>query len=264
MNIFQSIILGLIQGLTEFIPISSSGHLVLIREIFGFKDQGLAFDVFLHLATLLAVLIYFRKDWIIILKNATKKSGLFLQIIIATIPAFIIGFCFSDLVEDFFRSVIWTSVFLILTGIYFIIVERIAHQPSFQLDKQTKDIKWHDSLLIGIAQAIAILPGVSRSGATIATGMLRKLKRTESARFSFLLSTIAILGAGFFSSIKIYMDGNSINGTLTEIILGALAAFIAGYFSIKFLMKFLQKHGLIPFAIYIILLGSVILIYSIL
>ncbi len=258
MELLQAIVLGLVQGLTEFIPISSSGHLVLVREIFNFKDQGLIFDIFLHITTLLAVIIYFRQDWLNILKNINKKSGLFWQIIIATIPAIIIGFLASDLIETFFRNTAWTSLFLILTGFFFIIAEKLSNTPQ----KEIKNIKWKDSLWIGIAQAIAILPGVSRSGVTIGTGLLRKIKRTDAAKFSFLLSTIAILGASTLASVKLFLNGYTINGSLSEIILGSLAAFIVGYLSIKFLMNFFKKHGLIPFAIYIIILGAIILCYT--
>lgn len=257
MDILQAIFLGIIQGLTEFIPVSSSGHLVLVRDILGFKDQGLIFDIFLHLATLLAIIIYFRKDIIEIIKNIKNASSLFWQIIIATIPAIIIGFLFNDLIEGFFRHASWTALFMFLTGIYFIIAEKKAKQQ-----KQTKDIKWPDSLWIGISQAIAILPGVSRSGATIATGMFRNLKRTSAAKFSFLLSIIAIFGAATLSALKIFFDGETINGSSLEIIFGAIFAFLAGFLAIKFLMSFFKKHGLIPFAIYIIALGSIILIYN--
>ena len=259
MELFQATILGLLQGLTEFIPVSSSGHLVIARDILGFKDQGLIFDIFLHLATLIAVIIYFRKDWLDILKNITKKSGLFWQIIIATIPAIIIGFLASDLIENFFRSATWTSFFLILTGLFFIIAEKLSNIPQ----KKIKNIKSKDSLWIGIAQAIAILPGVSRSGITIGTGLLRKIKRTDAAKFSFLLSTIAILSASAFASVKLFFNGHTINGSFSEIILGFITAFIAGYLSIKFLMNFFKKHGLIPFAIYVIILGIIILLHTI-
>ncbi|MDD3887882.1 MAG: undecaprenyl-diphosphatase UppP [Patescibacteria group bacterium] len=257
MDILQAIILGIIQGITEFIPVSSDGHLIIAREIFGFKDQGLIFDIFLHLATLLAVIIYFWKDIIKIIKSINQKNSLFWKIVVGTIPAVILGYFLDNLVEGYFRSINWTALFLIINGLFFILAEKISHPQ-----KEVKDITFKDSIWIGLAQAAAILPGISRSGSTVATGLLRSIKRDSAAKFSFILSIIAILGAGTLSLTKVFFDGEKINGSLPEIIFGAIFALIAGFLAIKFLMNFFKKHGLVPFAIYIIALGSIILIYN--
>lgn len=257
MQIIQAIILGIVQGITEFIPVSSDGHLIIARNILNFKDQGLAFDIILHLATLIAVIIYFKKDLLDILRNINKKSSLFWQIIIGTIPAIIIGFLIKNLIENYFRSISWTAVFLIVNGLFFIIAEKIAKQQ-----KEIKEISWKDSLWIGLAQAAALLPGISRSGSTISTGLIRKFKRTDAAKFSFLLSTLAIIGASSFAALDLFENKTQINGNFYEIIFGFLAALISGYFAIKFLLNFFKKHTLLPFAIYIICLGTAIIIYK--
>lgn len=257
MDIFQAIILGIIQGITEFVPVSSDGHLIIARSILGLKDQGLFFDIFLHLATLLAVIIYFWKDIIEIIKNINKKNSLFWKIIIGTIPAIILGLFLENLVEGYFRNISWTAIFLIINGLFFILAEKIS-KPQ----KQINQINFKNSLWIGLAQAAAILPGISRSGSTIATSLLQGIKRDSAAKFSFILSIIAILGAGTLSLFKVFIDGEKVNGSLPEIIFGSIFAFLAGYLAIKFLMSFFKKHGLVPFAVYIICLGSVILIYN--
>lgn len=257
MEIIQSIILGLVQGLTEFIPISSSGHLVLVRKIFGFRDQGLAFDAVLHLGTLLAVILYFKKDWVEILKESSKKKKLFWQIIIATIPAAIAGFLFEDLVTSFFRDILWVATFFILVGFIFLLAERYY---DLKIKKKELDhLTWKDSLIIGIAQIFALLPGISRSGVTITAGMFRFLRRTEAARFSFLMSTLIIFGAGIKSAIDLFASFEFQNEKL-EIILGFVTSFLAGYFSIKFLMNFLKNHRLYIFSVYLFVVGLVLFI----
>jgi undecaprenyl-diphosphatase len=257
MEIIQSIILGLVQGLTEFIPISSSGHLVLIRKIFGFKDQGLAFDAVLHLGTLLAVVLYFKKDWLEILKEGSKKKKIFWQIILATIPAAIAGFLFEDLISSFFRDILWVATFFILTGLLFLATEKYY---DFKIKKKELDqLFWKDSLIIGIAQIFALLPGISRSGVTIAAGMFRSLRRHEAARFSFLMSTLIIFGAGLKSVIDLFASFEFQNEKL-EIIFGFITSFLAGYYSIKFLMNFLKNHRLYSFSVYLFVVGFVLFI----
>lgn len=259
MNIIQAIILGIVQGATEFIPISSSGHLVLTREVFGWEDPGVIFDIFLHLGTLLAVLIYFRRDWLKIIKDLFSKSGdkrIAINLVVATLPAFVLGFLFNDYINSIFRHALWVSTFLIIVGLFFLSAEKFANHKIIK--KDLGKITWKDALLIGLAQALALLPGVSRSGVTIAAGMFRSLKRTEATRFSFLMASIAILGASIFGSLEAMRDGGYMGNYWLEIVIGALIAALVGYISIKYLMKFLSQHKLHLFAIYLICLGVII------
>jgi len=260
MSIIQAIILGIVQGASEFIPISSSGHLVLVREIFHWEDPGVIFDIFLHLGTLIAVLIYFRKDWLKIISNLFSKGGdrrMFIYLVIAVIPVFIIGPLVNNYIEKTFRDVLWVSAFLILTGFAFLCAEKYH---SYKIEKKTLEkMTWRDALIIGLAQTLALMPGVSRSGATIAAGMFRSLKRTEATRFSFLLATLAITGAGVFGSLQT-IGNQYINGYWIEIIIGTTVSAIVGYLSIKYLMKFLASHRLYIFAIYRFGLGIIFII----
>ena len=259
MNILQAIILGLVQGATEFIPISSSGHLVLTREVFGWEDPGVIFDIFLHLGTLVAVLIYFRRDWLKIIHDLLDKTGdrkTALNLLVATLPAFILGFLLNDYINSIFRHALWVSTFLIIVGLIFISAEKFANHKIIK--KDLGKIGWKDALIIGLAQALALLPGVSRSGVTIAAGMFRSLKRTEATRFSFLMATIAILGASIFGSLKAIQDSDHLGGFWPEIIIGSIVAALVGYLSIKYLMKFLSQHKLHVFAAYLICLGVII------
>lgn len=259
MDIIQSTILGLIQGLTEFIPISSSGHLVLAHKLFGFEDLGLAFDSFLHLGTLLAVLIYFRKDFISFIKDYTKNKNLILQIIIAMIPAGIAGILLEDIISSIFRSVLWVSFFMILVGILFIVAE--IYNKKNKDKKDLEKITWKDSIFIGILQIFALFPGISRSGTTIAAGMFRSLKRVDSTRFSFLMSAAIILAASLKGAITIFTDSGLSNGTII-MLWGGFISFISGYLSIKFLMNFLKKHKLYVFSIYLFVVGIILFILN--
>jgi undecaprenyl-diphosphatase len=257
MEIIQSIILGVVQGVTEFIPISSDGHLVLVRKIFGFRDQGLAFDAVLHLGTLLAVILYFKRDIFEILKNGSKSKKLFWQIVLATIPAAIAGFLFEDLVASFFRDTLWVATFFILTSFIFLLAEKY-YGLKFEKKELTR-LDWKDSLIIGIAQIFALLPGVSRSGMTITAGMFRFLKRVEAARFSFLMSIPIVFGAGAKSAIDLFSSFEFQNEKL-GILFGFIAALLAGYFSIKFLMNFLKNHRLYIFSAYLFFVGLILFI----
>jgi len=261
MRLFQTIILGIIQGATEFIPISSSGHLVLIREFFGWYDAGLALDIMLHLATLLAVLFYFRKKiWGMIIglwRKEREAWQLFGGIVFATCPAVLVGFLGADLVEKYFRGAGAVGVLMILVGIIFILVER--HQKKQQAVKSAEVLTWVDYLWIGLAQAIAILPGVSRSGSTIAAGMRRKMSRKQAAEFSFFLSIPAIFGAGFYDLLKHRQDFEIIPSSFLA---GFIASFAVGYLSIRFLIRYLKTHNLNIFAYYLFILGGIAVIFS--
>ncbi len=257
MDFIQAIVLGLVQGLGEFLPISSSGHLVLVPWIFNWKDPGLAFDVALHFGTLIAVLWYFKKDWFHIFDEARKngvknmnKSLLFF-ILIATIPGVIFGLLFNDYAETIFRNPAIVASTLVIGGILLYFVDkRMNHQKNLEL------INWKVALLIGIAQAVAIVPGVSRSGATITMALAFGFSRKDSARFSFLLSTPIILGAVILKANDFIRDGLTV-----ESVVGMLVAGISGYLAIAFLIKFVEKTSYAVFFWYRLALAVVIVLF---
>ena len=259
MSIIQSIILGIIQGLTEFVPISSSGHLVVIRKLFGWPDQGLAFDIVLHLGTLLAVIVYFAKDWKKTIQEAiTKKNKLFWYIIIATIPAVVAGLFLEETIDNIFREILWVATFFIITGFIFLAAEKYTSYRMVE-KKNLDKINWKDSLTIGLFQIVSLLPGISRSGITISGGMFRNLKRREAARFSFLMATLVILGAGIMGMTQLVQQ-NRLNNQLPDLILGFIFSAVVGYFAIKYLMRYLKQGKLNVFAYYLIGVGIVLLI----
>jgi undecaprenyl-diphosphatase len=270
MSIIQAVILGIVQGLTEFIPISSSGHLVIIRDVFNWEDPGLFFDVTLHLATLLAIIVYFRKEWLRLIRmlpdffrSFSRRAALPLEeflltkIIVAIIPAAIIGFFFEGLLEKYFRNVFVVAGWMIVMGILFIFVESVA-----QLHKRLNEMTVLDSLLIGIAQIFALIPGVSRSGVTISAALLRGVRRATAARFSFMMGAPLIFGAGVFELIKFLRDRE-----LTESIwffgIGFVASLIISYLAIKFLIRYLKKHSLFAFAYYLFALSIILIVWGI-
>jgi undecaprenyl-diphosphatase len=248
---FESLILGIVQGLTEFFPISSTAHLILFPWFFGWKGEidTLSFDVALHAGTLLSLLVCFRRDWIDLI---SKKQRLLVYIILASIPAGVTGFLLNDIVENTLRNPLLISVMLIVFGVVMLAAEK--RPPS---KKGFETVRIGDALFIGIAQAIAIIPGVSRSGITITAGLFAGLKRDASARFSFLLSTPIIAGATLLH-LKKLAEGNGIHD-LRLFVTGFIASFITGYFAIKFLLSFLKRHPLNVFVYYRFLLAVVII-----
>lgn len=255
MTYFETIILGLVQGLTEFIPVSSSGHLVLARELFNI-EPSLFFDVVLHLGTLLAVLIYFREDIFNILKKLTTDRKLLWMIIVGTIPAVIAGVLLSGLVESLGESSVYVSFFLLALAIIFIAGERAYEKKEEK--RSFEKIKMKDAVVIGLMQALALLPGVSRSGITMVAGFFRGIDRRAAARFSFLLSIPAISGAGIFTAFgaiqenTFYIDG--------PLVAGFIVSFISGFAAIAFLLKFLEKNGLKWFAGYLFVMSGFLLL----
>lgn len=260
MEIFQAIILGAVQGLTEFIPISSSGHLVLVRELFNWEDSGVVFDIILHLGTLLAVIIFFRKDWIQIFKdlaNPKSNNNLLWFLIIATIPTFTVGFLLKDFINGIFRDALWVSAFLIIIGFVFLLAEKYSNIKLQK--KELKQMSWKDALIIGLVQVLTLLPGVSRSGMTISAGLFRSLKRTESTRFSFLMASVAISGASLYGLFDL-LNNNESTINYTAVAVGFIFSFALGYLSIKYLMRFLENHKLNIFAYYVIIIGIFIFV----
>jgi undecaprenyl-diphosphatase len=263
MTIIHSIVFGIIQGLGEFLPISSSAHLIIAPWLFKWKDPGLGFDVALHLGTALAVLFYFRNDiWLLIkgfwhsLFKSTRdlKENIYQKLawllIIASIPGAIIGKLLETKAESAFRSPILIAATISIFGIVLWIADELGKK-----EKNLDRIKWLDALLIGISQAVAVIPGVSRSGSTIATGLGLKFKRADAARFSFLMSIPIILGAGVLD-IKHLHEGVS----TPELVAGFLAATIFGFFAIKYLLRYLSSHGFKIFVWYRLALAALILI----
>lgn len=245
MNLVNAIVLGLVQGLTEFLPVSSSGHLVLVQKFFpAFSQPGVLFDVVLHGGTLLAVLVYFRKA---ILKLDTKYV---LLLIVGSIPAAVVGYLFSDFIEGLFTSVKVVGVALLATAVMNFLTDR-ARQ------KEGKRLKILDSFVIGLSQAVAIIPGVSRSGSTIFTAAARGVEKRQAAQFSFLLSVPAVFGANLLQFLKY-----SGNGFDKEIYLvGFIGAFISGYFAIYLVFKFLTSRNFKVFGFYCLVIATLALLF---
>ena len=270
MSILQAFILGIVQGITEFLPISSSGHLVLIPFLFGWsipEEQIFPFDVLVQLGTLLAVFVYFRADLLRIIKaflTAFKTKDFFgnedvqlgWYIVVASIPAGILGLLIKDMVEEAFQSVVAVAVFLFLTAALLFFSEKFG-KPK----REINNMNWLDALWIGVGQALAILPGVSRSGATISAGLFRNLNRESAARFSFLMSIPVMLAAGLLS-LKDLFEMQNLGAFLPVLAIGFIVSAVVGYLAIRFLLKFLQKNSLKSFAIYCAGLGALILILN--
>lgn len=253
MEIIWAIILGVVQGITEWIPVSSSGHLVIIQQLFNLESDIL-FDLILHLGTLLALFIYFRKDLLNILKsivslNFKSPNGkLALFVIIGTIPAALIGFIFHDFFTSLFSSLKYVAIALIFNGLFLFISEKRLGN---------KELNFKNTFLIGLAQAISIIPGISRSGSTIGTGLLLGIKREDAGKFSFLLSIPIILGASLYE-----ISRNSINSfSLTPLLIGFITSFIFGFLTLKILMKMIKEKKFHYFSYYCIIVGLILLLF---
>lgn len=270
MPLIQAIILALVQALTEFLPVSSTAHLALIPQLLHWQDPGLAFDVALHAGTLVAVLLYFFKDWLTLtlcgfgLKYPATASGeevaqhrrFFWYMVVGTIPGGILGFLFEKRVEEQFRTfaVIGTAMVAIALVMWW------ADTKS-RLARPIEQSSWLDAVVIGLAQALALCPGVSRSGITITTGLFRGFTRQAATRFSFLLSTPLIAGAAVShlpKLIKVHKAGG-LDLPLSTLVISVLISGVAGYFVIAFFLRYLQTRTLKPFVIYRLLVGLAIL-----
>ena len=255
MNFLDAIILGLVQGLTEFLPVSSSGHLVLVEHILGAKSSGVSFELLVHFGTLLAVLIYFRKQIIAMVKslfNSTmvEERKLILFLIIGTIPAVIIALAFEHTIESAFDSPALTSVMLLVTGVMLLLTGLAP--------KKEKKLTWLNTLIIGIGQAMAIFPGISRSGSTISFGLFSGVKATTAAEFSFLLSIPAIAGAIVFKAKEIAGLDTSLLG---HYLVGTVMSFLSGLLAVYLLLSIIRKGKFQYFGIYCLLVGAFGLLY---
>lgn len=263
MTIIQAIILGIIQGLTEFIPISSSGHLILVHEWLGVTTESLIFDVALHLGTLIALVIYFYKDIYSITKSLfvrDNNTNLAMVLAVATVPAVIAGFFLQDLAESSFRSVRLVSLGLIIVALLMLWAE--SYSKKLKQKTKLQNVSARQGVLIGIAQAVALIPGVSRSGATITTGLFAGVERKDATRFSFLLGIPITFGA----VLKVFSSSGTLDllqAEQTIFIVGVLSAFLSGIFAIQFMLKYLAKHTLNVFAYYRIVVGIVVLLLTI-
>ena len=262
METFQIIILALIQGLTEFLPISSSAHLILVPHLTGWQDQGLAFDVAVHVGTLTAVVIYFRHEirnmffaWIASLGGQhSEDSKLAWSVLIGTIPVGLAGLLFKDIIAEHLRS---PSVIATTTIVFGLLLWYAAARDKGRRSEYS--ISWKDVLVIGCAQAIALIPGTSRSGITITAGMLMQLSPQASARFSFLLSIPVIVLAGGVETID-YLSVASIDD-FNDLIFGAAISAVSAYLCIHFFLKLLDRIGMTPFVFYRLVLGLFLLMY---
>ena len=245
---FDSILWGLIQGLTEFLPISSSGHLVLIPALLGREGPDLATSAMLHLGTLVAVLVYYRTDVMQMVRFDRSGRRLLTLIAIGTIPAVVLGLAFKSKIEELTEDPRTVAIFLILTGV--VLLATMLLRPG---RREVTDLDPKDAGLIGLAQALALIPGVSRSGMTISAGLARGMHPVEAARFAFLLGIPAIAGAGLLSMADLVSEGT---GITASIIVGTIVAGIAGYFAIALLIRILTQVGLAPFGVYCVLVGG--------
>lgn len=260
MTTLQIVVLAIVQGLTEFLPVSSSGHLVLVPALAGWADQGLMFDVAVHMGSLVAVCIFFRHDIAALLRGGLQlargnhqdvEPRLTLAIALATLPAAIAGLLLAGWIEENLRSPVVVIFQLSVFGILMALADRYAPRA-----RNITNVTLRDALLIGLAQALSLVPGTSRSGITITVGRALGFARQDAARFSFLLSAPIILLAGGYKTLLLLLSGVPV--AWLDLALGVLVSAVVAYLSIGFFMRFVSKIGLLPFAIYRLLLAGAI------
>jgi undecaprenyl-diphosphatase len=265
MSALEAIILGIVQGLTEFLPISSSGHLRIVPAFMGTDDPGAAFTAIIQLGTMAAVLLYFRRDlwnitrawlrsWRDPAVRATTDARLGWFIVLGTIPISVAGLIFADTIENEFRSLYLIATTLIVFGFVMLYAERVSRR-----DREIDTLTARDGFLIGCAQALALVPGVSRSGATISAGLLLNLTRTDAARYSFLLSVPAVVLSGLFEMRHLGDgDGAPVGATL----IATALAFVSGYASIAFLLRWLAAHSISVFVTYRFVIAGLVIVLA--
>lgn len=262
MSYIEAIILGIIQGLTEFIPVSSSGHLLIAHEVLGVNETGLAFDVALHIGTFTALIIFFWREiyeLVMGLFGKNDKGRLAWLIALATIPAVIGGILLQDLAESSFRSPLLVGINLIWVAMAMIAAERYAARKKTK-KTELDNINTKQGMIVGFAQVVALIPGVSRSGSTITAGIFAGIDRVSATRFSFLLAIPITFGA----IVKVMTDSQTIDQVDSQtviFIVGILSAFISGIFAIRFLIKYLSRHSLNIFAYYRIAIGVIVILF---
>lgn len=265
MSIVQAIVLGIVQGLTEFLPISSTGHLRIVPAFLGWEDPGAAFTAVTQLGTLAAVLLYFREDltriaraWLRSLRNPDMRKDRDARtgwyIILGTIPIGIFGLAFKDQIENGARDLYLIGTTLIVLGLLLLVAEKVGTRT-----RSLEQVGPRDGLVVGLAQAMALIPGVSRSGATITAGLFLGFDRPAAARFSFLLSIPAVVLSGLFEMRKFIGDGGDDTG-VGALIIATVLAFVVGYASIAVLLRFLTSHTTYVFVAYRVVLGTIVLV----
>jgi len=270
MEIFvQAIVMGLVQGLTEFLPISSSGHLIILPALLGWDDpfiDSLAFSVMLHLATLLALLLYFWADWVRLIPawfaslrdrsiGSDPDRKLAWLLALSTIPAGITGLLLNDLIEGAFRSLGLVAVTLLIGAAILWLAERVGSRT-----RHMSELGAAGAIGIGVAQALALVPGISRSGISISAGLFAGLDRESAARFSFLMATPITAGAGVFELRKVISGEAGVDVTLMPLLAGLVAALVAGLLAISLLLRFLRTNPTTVFVVYRILLAAVVVV----
>ncbi len=264
MDLIQVVILALIQGVTEFLPVSSSAHLILPSQLLGWEDQGLAFDVAVHFGTLLAVLTYFRRDIVSLVRGWLHSVSGYRQspdgrlawaLLLATVPAAAAGFVLEDYIEANLRSITVIGVTTAVFGILLQYADWNGHKRHV-----LADTTWGGFLLIGLAQVLALVPGTSRSGITITAGLFLGLRREEAARFSFLLAIPLIAGAGLFKTLELVATGST--AELGAALLGAAIAALSAFACIHLFLRFVNRVGMLPFTVYRLLLAAVLLSWA--
>jgi len=278
MELFAAAVLGVIQGLTEFLPVSSSAHLILVPWLLGWRPEGIAFDVSLHVGTAVAILAYFWKDWLELARESVtgilsgsplgnRKRMLMWFVVAGTLPAVIVGLLFEQEIEETLRSPLVTVVTLTVFGMFLYLCERRS-----RLARSLDQFSWGDALWIGLSQALALIPGVSRSGITMSTALLRNADRASAARFSFLLATPVIVGAGVLETwrlLEIVRTPAALSAGIPAqdniswavLAIGILFAAVTGFFCIRFFLRYLQTRTFVPFVVYRFVLAAVVLAF---
>ncbi len=268
MDLLQAIVLGIVQGLTEFLPISSSGHLRIVPAFLGWEDPGAAFTAVIQLGTMAAVVLYFRADlwriaraWLASLRDPAKRNELDARmgsyLVVGTVPIVIFGFAFRHQIENGARDLYIIGTTLIVLGLLLLVAEKVARR-----ERPIEALTRRDAIVVGFAQALALIPGVSRSGATITAGLFLGFDRVAAARFSFLLSVPAVVLSGLFE-LRGLVDGSAEGGAgIAPTAVATLLAFVTGYASIAFLLKFLTTHTTAVFVAYRVALGVVVLVLA--
>jgi undecaprenyl-diphosphatase len=280
-SVFQAFLLGVLQGATEFLPVSSSGHLVLVPWLLGWRSPGLVFDAVVHWGTAAAVIAYFWREWLAILKGAwlsvigaskdtepdrgrsagtevvVRGGNLLWLILLGTVPGVLLGFFLEDFFERMFERPVAASVFLFVTAGLLTAAERLGRR-----ERDLRDLGVIDALFIGVGQALAIFPGISRSGSTIATGLARGMKRQPAAHFSFLLATPIIVGAGLLKVVDLVQAGG-LRAQGATLAVGFAASAAVGLVCVHFLLRYLKSRRLYPFAIYCAAFGTLSLLVAV-
>jgi len=263
LDLLQAAILAFVQGLSEFLPISSSGHLILVPHFLGWRDQGLAYDVAVHVGTLVAVAAYFRGPLAVMIREglgwrpsqpASPHARLAWCIVLATVPVGLVGLTFAGLIEEHLRNPLFVAGTLSFFGVLMWVADRLGRQAR---DEYT--VGWREAVIIGCAQALSLMPGTSRSGITITAGLALGMTRSAAARFSFLLAVPGIAMAGVYELAQLLSSGEAVDWPALS--LGVVVSAVTGYASIHVLLKFIERVGLLPFTLYRLLIAGLIVLH---